>query len=209
MSRRRSDDPNGDSKSSSNKQDIPFRDADPSTGELPLDELDTFIVPARDEKGITQSVSFRIPPYMERAIEIVLRSGRFPYLNLGSFFRHAGVRHVRFLTEIRASIPQHLLPSIETILEICRDNEMRIRVEEAFETITRQITSHRQRGDMMEALRLMSVVKNRIEKVHPSSWQRRFYTDFQRMHADLFNSDGTIRTLADLRREHIITSLDL
>jgi len=210
MSRRRDHDSNGsDRRPPSNRQDIPFRDAVPDIdGELALDNLDTFIIPARDEKGITQNISFHIPPYMERQIEIILRSGRFPYLNAGSVFRHSLVRHVRWLTEIRQSIPQHLFPSMEAILELCRDNEQRMRVEEVFESISKQISKHQARGDMGEALRLMNVIKMRVEKVYASAWQRRFWADFLRVHDSLMNSDGTIKTVQQLRAAGIIQSLD-
>lgn len=201
MSRRRGNDDNegGSGRGNQNYGGVPFRDAAPDTNEILLNDLDTFVVPARDEKGITQTIQFNIPPYMEQLSQTILRSGRFPYINHGGIFRHAFVRHLRWLAEIRQSVPGHLLPSIEIILELCRDNEMRVRVEEALDKLSRQIMSLHARGDHGEALRLMGVVKARMEGLYQSKWQQQFVREFSGIHNALVHSGGQIESVEQLR----------
>ena len=170
-----------------NHTDIPFRDADPEIGEIPLDDLDTFVVPARDDKGISVPLNIRVPPYMERQIEIVVRSGRFPYLRASDFIRHAIYRHMHFTVGIRQSIPKHILPALDAMLEVCRDEEIRQTVEAAFEKIEIRVRHHSSRGDQAEVIRLLTFIKARIDLVEPSAWQRKFIGQFIERYAGHLN----------------------
>ena len=123
------------SPSYSSSHDIPFRDADLDNGEIPVDELDTFVIPGTDERGIGEHTHMRLPPYIRRQIKIILTSNRFPYLNESALIRHAIVRHLYWLVDLRSSIPKHILPALAGMLEVCRDDEMRIQIEHVFERI--------------------------------------------------------------------------
>jgi hypothetical protein len=158
--------------------EIPFRDADPDTGEIPIDELDTFVVPGTDERGVGEHIHLRVPPYLRRQVKIILASNRFPYLTEASFFRHAAVRHLYWLVGLRSSIPKYILPALAGMLEVCRDDEMRIQVEKVFQKIDERISFHLSRGDHSEVIRLLNLVKSRMQGVQPSAWQRQFWEHF-------------------------------
>lgn len=176
----------GDSTSS----DIPFRDADLELGEIPVDELDTFVVPGSDERGAGEHVHLRMTPYLRRQLRIILTSNRFPYLNESALIRHAIVRHVTWLVSLRNSIPKHILPQLSAVLEVCRDDEMRIYLENVFEKIDQRITFHLSRGDHAEVIRLLNLVKARMSGVQPSTWQRRFWNTFNEKWAGYLASPG-------------------
>ena len=165
---------------SESTSDIPFRDADTSIGEVPLDELDTFVVPGTDDRGNSEPMYLRMPPFVRRQIKVVISSGRFPYLTEASFIRHAVVRHLAWLVSIRHSIPKHIIPALASVIEVYRDDEMRIQVEEVLEKIDRRISFHLGRGDHMEVVRLLNLVKNRMTGVQDSSWLRQFWDHFEK-----------------------------
>jgi hypothetical protein len=167
-----------DSPSHSSSHDIPFRDADLDNGEIPVDELDTFVIPGTDERGIGEHTHMRLPPYIRRQIKIILTSNRFPYLNESALIRHAIVRHLYWLVDLRSSIPKHILPALAGMLEVCRDDEMRIQIEHVFERIDSRISFHLSRGDHGEVVRLLNLVKSRMQGVQPSAWQRQFWAHF-------------------------------
>lgn len=162
----------------SNHVGIPFRDADPTTGELPLDDIDTFIHAARDDKGVSSRISFNIPPYMERMVQIILKSNRFPYLRDADFWRHAAYRHMHFCLGLRQSIPKHILPTMDAIGEICRDEEIRHRMQECFEQVERRVRFLQSCGEKAEMIRLINLVKSRVSELPPSHWQRKFQSEF-------------------------------
>lgn len=165
-------------RSTSNQVGIPFRDADPTTSEIPLDEIDTFVHAARDDKGVSIRISFNVPPYMERMIQIIIKSNRFPYLRDADFWRHAAYRHVHFCVGLRQSIPKHILPIIDAIGEICRDEEIRHRMQECFEQVERRVRYLQGRGEKSEMIRLINLVNARVSELPPSHWQRKFQTEF-------------------------------
>ncbi len=164
--------------------EIPFRDADPDSGEKPLDDIDTFVVPARDERGASEPVTCHMPPYLVRFLDIVMRSNRFPYLRRTDFIRHAIYRHLKFLVSIRSSVPSHIVPALDAVSELCREDELRVRVEEVFGRLESRISFHMGRGDHMEAIRLLNLVKTRVIGIQDSNWKRVFMDDFWKRYGD-------------------------
>lgn len=193
-----SDDGNGNNKSSNN-QDVPFRDGDPEIGELPLDEIDTFMIPARDEKGTVSHLSCNVPPFMERYIQIVIRSYRFPYLKPADLIRHAIWRHLHWLADIRQTLPKHPLAGMDAVLEICRDDEIRVQTENAFERLNERIQAHYLQHNYGEAIRILSLVKTRIDNVQPSPWKTKFLTELWRRHGHMLNLNGKVKSEAQLQ----------
>ena len=180
------------SKSKSNPdhddRQVPYRDADPEHGEIPLDELDTFLIRATDEKGSSVRLSFNMPPLLERDIQIVIRSGRFPYLRDGDFLRHASVRHLNWLSSIRESIPKAMIPALDLMSEACRDDELRTRTEETLARIEQRIAHHLSRNDYMEVVRLVNLLKSKLDHVDvSSSWRRDFATEFNTRYVQFLN----------------------
>jgi hypothetical protein len=168
----------GGNQESSSTADIPFRDANTDIGEIPIDELDTFVIPGTDDRGVGEHVHLRLPPYVRRQIKIILGSNRFPYLTEAALIRHAIVRQLYWLVDLRNSIPKHILPALAGVLEVCRDDEMRIQVEHVFQKIDDRIHFHLSRGDHAEVIRLLNLVKSRMTGVQPSAWQRQFWEHF-------------------------------
>lgn len=164
-------------------QGAPYRDADAGSGELPINEIDDFIVPARDEKGGSQRIDFYLPPFMARQIEIVVKSGRFPYVNKSDFLRHAALRHIRFCGGIRATIARTIIPALESALELCRDEEIKSRMEDIFNRVESLAAGYRQKGEHGEAIRLLNTVKAQLAGINPSVWQRKFLSEFYQRYA--------------------------
>jgi Arc/MetJ-type ribon-helix-helix transcriptional regulator len=158
--------------------EIPYIEADPEQGELPLDELDTFIIPARDEKGVSVPVNLHIPPYLERQVEIIVASRRFPYLRVSDFVRHAVTRHCGWLMDIRYSIPRHMASTLATVHDALRDEEFSLQVEQSFIRMDHILAGHINRGDKTEAIKLYVRVRSRIMEAAPCSWKDRYLKEF-------------------------------
>lgn len=165
--------------------EIPYIEADENSGEIPLDELDTFVIPARDEKGIGVPVNLHIPPYLERQIEIVVASRRFPYLRAADFIRHACVRHLAWLVGIRLSIPRHMTVTMATIFDAFRDAEFEAQAESSFAHMDRLVTAHVNRGDRIEAIRLYVRIRARLQETAACAWKERFMREFDKKYSYL------------------------
>lgn len=181
----------------SGNHSVPFQDANQELGEIPLDDIDTFVVPARDEKGAYTTIHLNIPPHMYRQLQIVVKSGRFPYLDISDLTRHALMRQLRFCVDIRESIPRHVYTSTEALMEVCRDNELRLRVATAFEEIDKQITGHLNRLEIADAVRLLTILKNRVDVVPSSPRQVTLRNGILRRYGYVLEHSGTVRTMTE------------
>lgn len=159
---------------------VPFRDAAPGTDEIPLDELDCFIIPAQDQNHVSEPVSFRIPPYLKRYCKIIIQSGRFPYLDLEDLFRHAVTRQIDWLCSIRETLPTHIRPSLHQQAEVCMDDEMRMQVEDVFSHAEERVKHHMARGDTAEVIRLLNLMRQRMAGVYQSARMREYQERFDK-----------------------------
>ncbi len=159
---------------------IPYLDANEESGETPLDHIDTFVIPSRDEKGSFSRINVQLPPYLVRQLQILVKSNRFPYLETSDAIRHAIYRHIGFCVGIRVTIPKSIIPALDAMMEVCRDNEYRIRIHEAFQEVERQLALCMERGETGETVRLLNVVKKRLDGVEPSAYTKEIYERVQK-----------------------------
>jgi len=178
--RRRSHPSDYSSSSSSDHDSIPYTEATPDSGEIPLTELETFIVPAQDDKGAHVHIRFNIPPALERAIKLILHSNRFPYLDLGYLVRHAVTRHIAFLTNLRMSLPRHMVINVEMINEMARDYELHAQVEDALRAVAERVERLLKDGEEWEAVRLLSMVVSRADDAFATARQRKLKAEVYR-----------------------------
>jgi len=155
---------------------MPFEDA--GDGEISLSQLDEFIVPGRDDKGGQATITVNVPPAVDRQLDVILGCHRFPYANKRDIVRHALIRHFAWLHGIRESIPRHILSALEASLEVCRDDEVTMKMEQVFLTLQGRVADHESRGDNLEAVRLISIINQKAKQIQPSAWMRRFMERF-------------------------------
>jgi hypothetical protein len=169
---------------------VPFRDASPDTSEVPLDQLDSFVIPAQDQNHVSEPIHFRIPPYLKRYAKIIIMSGRFPYLDVEDLIRHALTRHITWLCSIRESIPQHLRASMHQLAEVCADDELRMQVEQVFERAEERVKYHMARGDQGEVVRLLTLMRSRMKGVHESARMREFMERFDKVYSPYLRANA-------------------
>lgn len=159
---------------------VPYRDASPDSNEVPLDELDNFIIPGRDEHGGHQTITVSCPPLLVHQIDVAVRTGLFPYINREALVRHAMVRQLRWLQSIRPeTMEQHLSPTIEALLQRCFESQMQKKVKAAFDALRETIIQCEHDGEHMEVIRLVNFARTRLDAVGKGSvWQQRAWKRF-------------------------------
>jgi hypothetical protein len=169
---------------------VPYRDAMPDTAEIPLDQLDCFVIPAQDQNHVSEPIHFRLPPYLKRYMKIIVMAGRFPYLDIEDLIRHAVARHISWLCSIRETIPQHIRPSLQQLSEMCADDELRTQVEQTFERAEERVKYHMARGDQGEVIRLLNLMRARIQGVHDSARMREFRERFEKVYGPYLRANA-------------------
>ncbi len=152
---------------------VPFEDAS-GEGELPLKELDEFVIPGSDDKGRKVTVTFNIHPNLDRQIDVLLNSKRFPYANRRDLLRHAAARHCAWLLSIRKTVPYHYMSMFEADAELIREDEAGMKMERVFLALEDRVNDHVAKGEHGESLRLISQIHQHLLRLKPSLWARRF-----------------------------------
>lgn len=153
---------------------------------------DEWLVPARDNLGQSVRAFFRIPPMMDKAIEIIVNSKVFPFKTRADFHRHAILRELGFLHRLEPRFPRHFLSALHAVLEIVRDDEMRSQMEGVFNGLAARIEAHLQRGDMGEAVRVAALTKSQLLHLEDSAWRRRFMARFNRQFVPLLQGEVVV-----------------
>ena len=143
---------------------------------------DEFLCPGQDDHGNSVRLTFRCPPIMERDLEIIRDNRHLPYKTISDIVRHAVYRHLHWLHEMEP-MPEHIISGLDMVMEVCRDAEMRSKVEETFVAMDRIIDSRLAEGDKGEALRLMTETKQKILKMPNSRWRQNWLDRFSRKYS--------------------------
>lgn len=167
------------------------RPADDNPGPVPVNFTDEeltyrdgeFLCPGQDDRGGSVRVSFRCPPVMERQLEVVRDNHRFPYKTTSDIIRHAVYRHVQWLQRMEPDMPRHILAGLDAVMEVCRDAVMRGQIEETFQQMNKLIERNLADGNKPEALRLMTVSKQKITMMPDSMWKKKWMDNFNRLYS--------------------------
>ena len=170
--------------------DVPFEDAFPDSDEIPLAKLDEFIVPGSDDKGRKVTVSLNIHPMLDRQIDVILNSRRFPYANRRDLFRHGAARHVAWLLNIRQTVPRHHMSMFDASIEVVRDDEAAMKMEQVFLILHDRVNDHVAKGEDGEARRLISQIDQKLRQLQVSLWVSRFGERFYAKYGSWLRSGG-------------------
>jgi hypothetical protein len=146
-------------------------------------DLEEFLGSGQDDHGNSVRMQFRCPPVVERELEIILSSKRFPYKTPSDIVRHAVYRHLHWLHEMEPEIPRHHLAGLEAINEVMRDTELRAQTEKTFVKLDQMIEERLAAGEHQEALRLIQNTKQRVIALSDSRWRRIWLERFKQKYA--------------------------
>lgn len=153
---------------------------------------DEFIVPAQDDKGHSARESVRVSNELQRDIEVIIQSRKFPYKTSGDLLRHAVVRHLEWIHRIEAGFPKHLLSAHLAQMDMLREEEMRLAGHNVFKKLHEQVEAYLASGEPGEARRVAATVRSRLAGVADSAWKRRFESRFLRQYAALLNGETVL-----------------
>ena len=153
---------------------------------------DEFIVPAQDTKGHSVRETVRVSNELQRDIQIIIESRKFPYKTSGDLLRHAVTRHLEWLHRVEEGYPKHLLSAHQAQLDVMREEEMRLAAHLVFKKLHDQVEAYLASGEPGEARRIAATVRSRLAGVADSAWKRRFEARFLRQYTLLLNGEPTL-----------------
>jgi hypothetical protein len=156
----------------------PWRDFEFTKEQLKYDP-DEFLVPAQDSKGHSCRELVRMPPGMERDMEILLESKRFPYRSKSDLLRHAVLRHLKWLSTLEPDFPVHYLVALQMMQTVATDDLYRAEMARTFHELDTRIQSLLNSGEQVEAMRMISRAKGHMESQADTPAKDRLKKAFQ------------------------------
>lgn len=136
-----------------------------------------FVAPA-DAKGVSYRKTFRIPPDMEKGIEVLIASKRFPFQTDGEFLRWAVMRGFR---ELEAMEPVGSVGKQVEILSAWLTEETAFsEFTEAFQQLEHTVSRYMADSAPEQALRIVAVARFQIEQMPEGYWRDRYLEELHK-----------------------------
>lgn len=167
------------------------------------DEADEFwrdwLVPSHDERGHSIREQIRIPPGMERAMQIIIQGGKTPYGTKADLIRHAVFRHLIELEGRQSRAGKHFLVGLRLSQQLISDECYREELETLFRRMEHNIQMFLQRGEQGEASRQAALQWAQFSAVADSVWKRNYVQRFLHQYGFLlgFRTQGRLTAVPE------------
>jgi len=162
---------------------IQFGDLIPDDDIRKIDPED-FHVPTSDSQGHSTRFQFRGLKQMRAMVGEAIQTKQFPYRTDSDLYRHALIRHLRWLTDL-GYIGVNNIFVIDAISEIARDDENHQQFMLSIGQLEERVRYHRREGSMEVAKQMVDRVKELIEKMPEGPWKTGYRKEFKKRFPDL------------------------
>lgn len=131
-----------------------------------------FIIPATDAKGHSERAQCRVMPAEDRALDVILASKKFPFRSKGDIMRwsiYQGIRRLERMEDVPSVTHQ-----VDAIVLVLRDEQFNHDFMATFEALGAVIQKHLANGAQGEARRLVTLVKDKIQKMPEGHWRDKY-----------------------------------
>lgn len=149
----------------------------------------SFIVPGSDHQGHSERVWCRVQPLVERQVDVILRSKKFPFRTKGDVIRWCVVNGLRQLEAMEPS-NKGFMAQIAVIDEIMA-TEMRYHdFFASFRTMEEVIGKHMSSGALGEARRMLAIIKAEVLAMNDSPyWQKKCLDEIRAKFGNILDMD--------------------
>lgn len=132
-----------------------------------------FIIPGQDQNGNSIREFCRVVPLLDRAMDVIQGSRKFPFRTKGDLMRwciKTGVERLDKMEPIAGSV----LAQCEAMLGILRDEELNHAFLTVFHTMVATIGMHVQAQALGEARRVIATMQGQIQRMQDGYWRTRY-----------------------------------
>lgn len=150
---------------------------------------DQFLIPGQDQNGQSVRIYCRVVPLLERAIEVIHGNHKFPFKSKGDLMRWCVKVGVEKLDAMEPCVGS-VMAQAEAMFGILRDEELNHTFLTLFNTMTATIGMHIQAQALGEARRVVSMMKQQIDKMDDGYWRQRYLTELESKFGYLLRNVG-------------------
>lgn len=159
-----------------------------------------FIVPGQDSNGNSARVYCRVVPLIERAIDVIMGSRKFPFKSEGDLIRWCVKRGVEELDGMEPMVGS-VMAQVDAMMSILRDEELNHTFLTVFDRMVQTIGMHVQAQATGEARRVAYAMREQILKMEEGYWRDRYIRELDTKFGYLLNADGAVMSGFDDREE--------
>lgn len=134
------------------------------------DDFREWIHSAVDNKGHDAKTNLRVQPAIARQINVIVKSGQFPYRTPGELMRHAIYNHLMWLASINHNIP-NVMAQVDAINEMLCDEAMLQEQAQVLGNLLGVVERHLTMGDVPSAQRTVEKAMTNIDRMPPGAWR--------------------------------------
>lgn len=137
-----------------------------------------FIIPGQDQNGNSVRLWCRVVPLLDRAIDVLFSSRKFPFKAKGDVMRwciKVGAERLNEMEPIAGSV----LAQVDAMMSVLRDEEHNHAYLTVFNTMQATIGMHIQAQALGEARRVISTMHGMIMKMEDGYWRNRYIKELE------------------------------
>lgn len=149
---------------------------------------ESFIIPGQDQNGNSMREYCRVVPLLDRAIDVLVGSKKFPFKSKGDLMRWCLKVGVDSLNEMEPMLGS-VTAQVDAIHSILRDEMLNNEFMTVFNSMANTIGMHIQAQELGEARRLVSMIKSKVESMDSGYWRKRYLGEMEKRFGYLLHGD--------------------
>jgi len=148
---------------------------------------DEWCIPASDTKGHSMNPRFRMPEALYQMTHSILKSGYYPYKDVGYVVRHALLRHYFWLKnhpEYKDGVGSTIYNNL-AMVETCREEEYMEDLRCTIERMDEIVRKHRMNGNTDRARKFIKKQWTHTMRMTDEFWREEYQKEFERRFGDL------------------------
>ena len=153
----------------------------------PYDPAD-FIVSPSDTKGVSYRLTFRVPPDLEKGIDQILASNRFPFSTRGDVLRWTTLQGIKTLEKLEPVVS--VTKRIDILTTILNEEAGHSEFMAIFHHLEESVSRYMADQAPAQASRVVAMSKHKFEGMPDGHWRERYLEELSKRFGYLLQKDG-------------------
>ena len=147
-----------------------------------------FIVAPSDAKGVSYRLTFRVPPDLEKAIDQILASNRFPFTTRGDVLRWVTLQGIKQLEKMEPVTS--VTKRIDILTTILNEEAVHSEFMAIFNHLEESVARYMADSAPTQASRVVAMAKHQFEGMPDGHWRDRYLEELHKRFGQLLNKAG-------------------
>ena len=148
-----------------------------------------FIVAPSDGKGVSYRLTFRVPPDLEKGLDQILASNKFPFTTRGDILRYATHRTIRDLEQMEQGVAS-VSKRVDILTTLLNEEASHSEFMTVFNHLEESVSRYLADQAHDQATRIIAMTKYQFEGMPEGHWRDRYLSELQKRFGHLMGTVG-------------------